>query len=105
MDAEGKVRAEDFGQCAILATFLRQSAVVRTVVPQPLSAPFPTVAPNNKIDELVFANLKTLGFPPATVCADEVFLRRVCLDVIGTLPTPEEALVFLPTLIRRSEAS
>ena len=92
VDATGKVKAEDFGQCAIVATYLRQSAVVRTVVPQPLSAAFPAVQVNNKIDELVFANLKTLGFPPAEVCSDEVFLRRVYLDVIGTLPTPEEAL-------------
>ena len=95
VDAEGKIKAEDFGQCAILATYLRRSAVVRTVVPQPLSAPFPTIAPNNKIDELVFANLKALGFPPSEVCPDEVFLRRVYLDAIGTLPTPQEALAFL----------
>ena len=94
-DGDGKVKAEDFGQCAIVATYLRQSAVVRFVVPQPLPSPFPAVPPNNKIDELVLANLKALGFPPAEVCADEVFLRRVYLDVIGTLPTPEEARAFL----------
>jgi hypothetical protein len=94
-DAEGKVKAEDFGQCAIVATYLRQSGVVRIAVPQPLPSPFPAVQANNKIDELVFANLKALGFPPAEVCADEVFLRRVYLDVIGTLPTPDEARVFL----------
>ncbi len=94
-DAEGKVKAEDFGQCAIVATYLRQSAVVRAVVPQPLAAPFPAVAPNNKIDELVFANLKALGFPPSEVSADDVFLRRVFFDVIGTPPTPEEARPFL----------
>ena len=63
VDAEGKVKAEDFGQCAIVATYLRQSAVVRTVVPQPLSSPLAAVQPNNKIDELVFAKLKALGIP------------------------------------------
>lgn len=53
------------------------------------------VAPANKIDELVFAKLKTLGIKPANLCTDGVFLRRVFLDVIGTLPTEKEAQAFL----------
>jgi len=48
-----------------------------------------------KIDELVFARLKRLGIQPAGVCTDGVFLRRVYLDVIGTLPTAAEAREFL----------
>jgi len=48
-----------------------------------------------KIDELVFGRLKQLGIEPARVCSDEVFLRRVFLDVIGTLPTSQEARQFL----------
>ena len=95
VDADGKVKAEEFGSAAIVAIYLRQSAVVRLRVPQPLATPFPTVAANNKIDELVFANLKALGFPPSEVAADEVFLRRVFFDVIGTPPTPDEARAFL----------
>jgi len=35
------------------------------------------------------------GFAPARPCSDAVFLRRVYLDVIGTLPTPAEAEAFL----------
>jgi len=53
------------------------------------------VAPAGKIDELVFARLKKLGLQPAPLCSDEVFLRRVYLDVIGTLPTAAEAKEFL----------
>jgi len=48
-----------------------------------------------KIDELVFARLAELGIEPAGVCSDAVFLRRVYLDAIGTLPTAEEARQFL----------
>ena len=48
-----------------------------------------------KIDELVFAKLRQLKIQPANLCSDEVFLRRIYLDVIGTLPTPEEARQFL----------
>ena len=47
--------------------------------------------PQGKIDELVFASLKQLGIQPASLCSDAVFVRRVYLDVIGTLPTAEEA--------------
>lgn len=52
-------------------------------------------APQNKIDKFVFANLKHLDIQPANVCSDAVFLRRVYLDCIGTLPTAEEARKFL----------
>jgi hypothetical protein len=48
-----------------------------------------------KIDELVFARLKQLGIKPANLCTDGVFVRRVYLDVIGTLPTAQEAREFL----------
>lgn len=65
---------------------------------EPLVRPFESSAeltPQGKIDELVFARLKQLGIPPARLCSDEVFLRRVYLDVIGTLPTLQEAKEFL----------
>ncbi len=95
VDADGKVKAEEFGGAVIVATYLRQSGVVRLRAPQPLVAPFADFPANNKIDELVFANLKALGFPPSDVSADDVFLRRVFFDVIGTPPTPDEARAFL----------
>jgi len=50
---------------------------------------------SNPIDELVFAKLKQLGLSPSQLCSDHVFLRRVYLDVIGTLPTADEARTFL----------
>ncbi len=48
-----------------------------------------------KIDRLVFAKLDELGIPPSKPCSDEVFLRRVYLDMIGTLPTRKEVRNFL----------
>ena len=53
------------------------------------------LTPQNKIDALVFAKLKQLGIQPANLCSDAVFLRRVYLDAIGTLPTAQEAVQFL----------
>ena len=49
----------------------------------------------NRIDTLVMATLRRQGIEPANVCSDAVFLRRVYLDVIGTLPEPREVRTFL----------
>ena len=51
-------------------------------------------APEGQIDKLVLARLSTLGIQPA-LCSDAVFVRRVYLDVIGTLPTAKEAREFI----------
>ena len=48
-----------------------------------------------RIDEHVLGRLQQLGITPARVCSDGVFVRRVYLDVIGTLPTADEARWFL----------
>ena len=48
-----------------------------------------------EIDRLVFGKLKEKGIPPSDPCTDEVFLRRVYLDMTGTLPTLEEVRRFL----------
>ncbi|MCX7045838.1 MAG: DUF1553 domain-containing protein [Candidatus Sumerlaeota bacterium] len=49
----------------------------------------------NSIDTLVLAKLREKGIEPAHLCSDEVFVRRVYLDAIGTLPTAAEARAFL----------
>ncbi|NLX94847.1 MAG: DUF1549 domain-containing protein [Rhodopirellula sp.] len=53
------------------------------------------IVPETKIDQLVFAKLKELKMKPAKLASDQLFLRRVYLDVIGTLPTADEARTFL----------
>jgi hypothetical protein len=60
-----------------------------------VSAAAGVAVPRNRIDELVFANLKRLGIQPAPLCTDAVFVRRAYLDVIGTLPTAQEAWAFI----------
>jgi Protein of unknown function (DUF1553)/Protein of unknown function (DUF1549) len=52
------------------------------------------LAPDDPIDELVIARLKTVGLQPARLCSDAVFVRRAYLDIIGTLPTAKEASDF-----------
>ena len=56
---------------------------------------FAEAARHNDIDKLVLKKLEALRIPPAPVCTDSEFLRRVYLDACGVLPTPEERRRFL----------
>ena len=49
----------------------------------------------SKIDELVVAKLSKLGVVPSELSTDAEFLRRVSLDLAGTLPAPDEIVSFL----------
>ena len=55
----------------------------------------PNVPESDYIDREVFAKLRALGIAPSGPSSDAEFLRRVTLDVIGTLPIPEEVRRFL----------
>jgi hypothetical protein len=81
----------------ILAVVLA-AALARAEAGKAPASPFEgsaDAAPRGKIDEAVFGRLKKLGIQPAKPCTDAVFLRRVYLDVLGTLPTAAEATQFL----------
>ncbi len=47
------------------------------------------------IDTRVQAALEQKGLRPARPCSDEVFVRRVYIDLIGTVPRPAEVQAFL----------
>jgi hypothetical protein len=92
----GLVEFNQSGEVAILCRYLDAMTSVRLMYLQPrpgFSWPNPPV--NNYVDTHVFAKLKMLSIPPADLCADAEFLRRVYEDVCGTLPTPEETRTFL----------
>ena len=84
------------GETAVLAKYRDKLTIVR------LSAPFPYplrdsafTARSNYIDDAVNAKLKTLHIESSGRCTDSEFLRRVFIDLIGTLPTEAEARAFL----------
>jgi hypothetical protein len=60
----------------------------------PFTGPNPYTT-EKEIDRLIAANLRKQGLQPALPCSDEVFMRRVYLDVIGTLPEPQAVRQFL----------
>ena len=67
------------------------SAPRSSCCPRTCNSRRPTEPPANYIDELVTAKLQEAARSlPSELCSDEVFLRRVDLDITGLLPTVEE---------------
>ncbi len=84
------------GEVAVMAGFLGQVAIFRALIPRPEKiASYPVLQENNFIDRQVFRRLKKLNIVSSELADDAEYLRRVYLDVIGTLPTPAEARKFL----------
>jgi hypothetical protein len=82
------------GEVAIMARYQGQVATFRATVP--LGADTSKMPePANLVDAAVFGKLKQLGIPASDVCDDATFLRRVSLDISGTLPSEEDVRVFL----------
>jgi hypothetical protein len=93
---EGRVRFMKTGEASVLVRYLDRITGVRlTYVERDPNYAFNGPTPANFIDEHVFAKQRELQLAPAPVASNEVFLRRVYLDAIGTVPTPEEARAFL----------
>ena len=92
----GAVNAHRAGGAHVFARFNRftQGAEV-FVLPGKDDFTWSPPLATNYIDELVFAKLKKLRIHPSELSSDEHFLRRVTLDLAGTVPTPEEYHTFL----------
>jgi len=82
------------GEVAIMARYQGQVSTFRATIP--LGADIKQMPPaRNFIDEAVFKKLKLLGIPPSKLCDDSTFLRRVYIDITGTLPPADVAKKFL----------
>ena len=92
----GLVEFHQTAEVAVLVRYLQQLVSVRLVYvrhdPDFVAEKRPEV---NYVDRHVFARHRQLQLKAAASATDGVFLRRAYLDVLGVLPTPENARKFL----------
>lgn len=91
----GLVTAKGLGESFVMARFQGQATVAQVTLPYGLKPDDTGFTPRNFIDEKLAQKWKSLGLSPSPLCSDEEFIRRVYLDAIGTLPTPDEIKAFL----------
>ena len=95
-DRQGLIRFGQVpGEAAITVHYMGQVASVQVRVPRAEPATLFEFPPQNAIDELVVNKLRTMKLVPAELAEDSIFLRRLFLDLIGTLPSPDEVQQFL----------
>jgi hypothetical protein len=83
------------GQAAVMVRFEGQADISLVVVPYADQVELAGWQNNNFVDEHAAAKFRELGIEPSALCDDTTFIRRVFLDALGTLPTPEETKAFL----------
>jgi hypothetical protein len=92
---DGLVQSEGPGETTVLVRFLEQQLPVRLAfIPARPNFKWSSPRENNYIDKHVFSKLRSLRVNPSGLSSDTVFLRRAYLDLLGILPTAEEARAF-----------
>ena len=97
---DGQVTITGYGEAAITIWYANQVATVTITSPYEHSvSPIPDSPQqgvhHNFIDAEINRKLTTLHLPPSPPCTDQEFIRRAYLDLIGTLPRPQEVQEFL----------
>ncbi|HEY3788625.1 MAG TPA: DUF1553 domain-containing protein [Urbifossiella sp.] len=81
--------------CGILIAFSSQTARAQDKRPEPAPAARGLSPQTRKINEFIRQGYEAAGIEKtAARAADHVFLRRLFIDVIGRIPTPEEIIDF-----------
>jgi hypothetical protein len=96
VDGTGLVRTLDLsGAAAVMARYQGQVAVFRATVPLGVKIPEYKFAQQTLVDRYTHKQWQELGIVPSDLCSDEQFIRRVSVDITGTLPTPAKVEKFL----------
>ena len=95
VNPNGQISAGDLpGETAIMVRYMNHICVANIMIPRstPVDAEkFAKRPKNNYIDELIYSKLATQQIEPSSEALEHVFVRRVHQDLIGRLPSVDEA--------------
>ena len=93
----GEVEIKGKGDSHVVAFYDNGVLPIPVMLPvsQLVGPKYPKTRASTPIDKAIVTKLQKVGIIPSEVCTDQEFLRRVTLDVTGTLPTAEEVKSFL----------
>ena len=97
-EVTGLAKVIGHGEGAVTAWYSGQIALARITSPWPSDIPdevYSQTPRRNVIDDAVLGQLRRLNLKPSPRSSDSEFIRRVHLDVVGMLPTPEVTRAFL----------
>jgi len=95
------------GEATIMARFMGAIATCRVLIPLAgeISDDYYADLPrNNFIDDKVWDKLQLLGITASSPAVDSKIVRRLFIDIIGRLPTPQEAQQYINDTTRDKQA-
>lgn len=96
VDAGGLVRTLAMsGEAAVMVRYQEYVTTFRATVPLGLPVPQYQFPSQTVVDQHTHKKWQALGLVPSELANDEAFIRRVTLDLTGTLPTPAQVQKFV----------
>jgi hypothetical protein len=96
VDTNGLVKTLGMsGEAAVMARYQGFVATFRATVPLGIKTPEWKFEEKTVVDKFTTKKWQELGLVPSELCTDEIFIRRVFLDVTGSIPTPKEVTAFV----------
>ncbi|HZZ77796.1 MAG TPA: DUF1549 domain-containing protein [Gemmataceae bacterium] len=83
------------GEASVMARYQSQVAVFRATVPLGVKIPEYKFEERTVVDRFTKKKWEALGIVPSELSSDEQFIRRVYLDLTGSLPKPADVKAFL----------